>query len=421
VNLLKTSFYTAISTAITFISGFVLIKVIAVKIGPEGIAQVGQFQNTTALLSIAATASISVGVTKYLAEYQNDLYKKQQLISTAIITVIIAALSVGLFVIGFSSVLSSKAFHRADYSIVYILFGSFLILISLNTLFASILNGLKEIKKLTIVNSAGALGGIIVTFLFADLLGVKGVLIAANFTAIILFSLNVFLFKKMNYISLRLVFSSFNKKILVLLLSFSLMNIASGILAPVSQLSIRGFIIKKFTLEEAGYWQAITRISDYYLTFITTVLSVYYLPRLSELVSRHEIKEELKKGYKIILPSTILLALIIFLSKGLIIRVLFTESFMPMEKLFHWQLIGDVLKIGSWLLAYLMLAKAKIKTLIVTEIIFTFSLIAFTKFGVTQFGLIGATYAFALNYGLYWITMIFLMRKYLWISSGDKL
>ena len=48
MNLIKTSFYTSISTAVTFLSGFIVTKVVAVKIGPEGMAYVGQFQNSIA-------------------------------------------------------------------------------------------------------------------------------------------------------------------------------------------------------------------------------------------------------------------------------------------------------------------------------------------------------------------------------------
>ena len=77
MNLIKTSFYTSISTAITFISGFIVVKVVAVKIGPKGIAFVGQFQNTTAILTMLATAAISTGVVKYLAEHKGDQAKKQ--------------------------------------------------------------------------------------------------------------------------------------------------------------------------------------------------------------------------------------------------------------------------------------------------------------------------------------------------------
>ncbi|HSN61367.1 MAG TPA: hypothetical protein VLR49_10555, partial [Ferruginibacter sp.] len=76
MNLIKTSFYTSISTALSFISGFIVVKVVAVKIGPKGIAFVGQFQNTTAILSMLATAAITMGVVKYLSEHKFDPVKR---------------------------------------------------------------------------------------------------------------------------------------------------------------------------------------------------------------------------------------------------------------------------------------------------------------------------------------------------------
>jgi PST family polysaccharide transporter len=44
-----------------------------------------------------------------------------------------------------------------------------------------------------------------------------------------------------------------------------------------------------------------------------------------------------------------------------------------MKPLFTYQLLGDFFKIGSWLLAYLMIAKALAKTFIITEILFAIS------------------------------------------------
>lgn len=69
-------------------------------------------------------------------------------------------------------------------------------------------------------------------------------------------------------------------------------------------------------------------------------------------------------------------------------------------------------KIGSWLLAYLMLAKALTKEYIITEILFSVTLIFLSRWFIGQYGVIGATYAFALNYGLYWILMWWLLKKY---------
>lgn len=411
MNLVKTSFYTGISTAVTFISGFILVKVIAVKIGPAGIAQLGHYQNTTSLLTMAGTFSIGVGVIKYLAEFKQDLFKKQQIISTALITVIFSSLVTGLCTIIFSRQLSNEVFNNVNFWKVYLLFGSFLILISLNIIFSSVLNGLKEIKMLTIVSVCGAVFGIVFTYVGAEFFGVFGVLAAANFTALAVFIINGIVFRKITGISFKPSLKFVSKKVLFLLLSFTVMNVVISTLSPIVQLIIRNQVIKTSGLSGAGYWQGINKISEYYLTFITTVLSVYYLPTLSSLTEKKEIKNEIWKGYRIILPAVAVLAIAIYLCRSLIIKILFTDSFMPMKELFLFQMIGDFLKIGSWLLAYLMLAKAMIKLLIITELIFSTSLIILTIYFTNHYGIVGTTYAFALNYLFYWITMIFIMLK----------
>ena len=413
MNLLKTSFYTSISTAITFFSGFILVKVIAIKIGPEGISQLGQYQNTTALLVIASTLSISVGVTKYLAEFKDDIFKRQKIITTSIIAVIFSSLIISVLTVLFSRTLSLKSFYNLQYWQVYALFGSLLCFTSLNVLFSSFLNGLKEIKKLTIVNITTSLVGLAFTVTLGIFFGLIGVLISANFTAIIMFILNVYFLKKITEFQISANKKNFDFSILKLLLLYSSMSAITLVIIPINQLFIRDYIIQNQGFTKAGYWQAVTKISDYYLLFITSVFSVYYLPVLSELSDRVKIKQEVWKGYKIILPFVAALAIIIFFCKTIIIKILFSKAFLPMKPLFLFQLIGDFLKIGSWLLGYLLAAKAMIKTIILLEILGSLTLILFTRFFLEKYGLIGATYAFALNYSLYWITVILITRRYI--------
>jgi hypothetical protein len=87
-----------------------------------------------------------------------------------------------------------------------------------------------------------------------------------------------------------------------------------------------------------------------------------------------------------------------------------------MKNLFTFQLIGDFLKIGSWLLAFVMIAKAMIYTYIVTEILFAINYVLISYFLVSKFGTIGATYAFAINYLLYWVIMNYFVWKKLKIK-----
>ncbi|RYY48740.1 MAG: O-antigen translocase [Chitinophagaceae bacterium] len=411
MNLVKTSFYTSISTAITFITGFVVTKVVAVAIGPQGMAYLGQFQNATAMFAIFGLAAINAGVIKYLAEYRGNVLQQQTVISNAVNIVLIASVLTSLIIIAFSGYLSNAVFHSPEFKIVFILYAVFLLAISLNTLSISILNGLQEIRKYTIVNICSSITGLLITVYFSYNYGLKGILLAASFSSIFVLCINLYFLRMLPGISFRPDFKRWDKRIVRLFFGFSLMTVVSGFLAPVVQMFIRDNIIRDISLDSAGHWQAVTKISDYYLGFITTVLGVYYLPRLSELKLGTDLRKEVLNGYKLILPVVGILAFVIFLCRSLIIRILFTEAFAPMEPLFAWQLLGDFFKIGSWLLAFLMLSKAMTLMFILTEIGFSVLYLILSFAFMQRFGVIGATYAFALNYAIYWVVIWLLMKK----------
>ena len=82
----------------------------------------------------------------------------------------------------------------------------------------------------------------------------------------------------------------------------------------------------------------------------------------------------------VIFPLAIIGGFCVYLLKNWIIVLLFSNKFLPMADLFLWQMIGDALKIGSWIIAYLMLSKAMTKLFVMTEIVFAISSITFPDF-----------------------------------------
>ena len=71
MTLIKTSVLTGISTVIKLVSAFVINKVIAIYIGPSGLAIVGQLQSFTSIITTFSNGAISSGIVKYTAEYQD--------------------------------------------------------------------------------------------------------------------------------------------------------------------------------------------------------------------------------------------------------------------------------------------------------------------------------------------------------------
>lgn len=164
-------------------------------------------------------------------------------------------------------------------------------------------------------------------------------------------------------------------------------------------------------MTDAGYWESMNKLSAMYLMIITSSLSVYFLPKLAEIKTDTAIRKEIFKAYKIILPFLAGALGIIYVFKFIIIRILFSEEFLPMSDLFKYQLIGDFLKISSLLLAFLMIAKSMTVRFITTEILTSASFVLLSLYFVKGNGVVGITQAYMLNYGMYLILMVILFRK----------
>jgi PST family polysaccharide transporter len=150
---------------------------------------------------------------------------------------------------------------------------------------------------------------------------------------------------------------------------------------------------------------------------ITGSLSAYYLPKIAELKNNASLKNEIYLVYKILLPVTLISALLIYLLRESIVAVIFTEDFHDMVNIISWQLAGDFLKIGSWVLSYIMIGRKMVKYYILTELIFSILFILLVKIFINQYGLQGATMAYFANYLIYWIVIAILINKSLKIKD----
>jgi PST family polysaccharide transporter len=282
---------------------------------------------------------------------------------------------------------------------------------ALNQFLLSILNGLKEIKTLTVINIIQSIYFLCFVSFLIIYFEIHGALVGLVTSQSLVFIIALFLLRNHFKIKLKNFISKFDKQIFLKLLKYSGMAIISLIFVPSSFLIIRLYIGETLDWDKAGLWQAIILISNSYLLLIGTALNTYYLPRLSEINEVRELKKELYDGYKFIIPLTISLCFFIFFLKEEILLVLFSEQFKSAEILFKWQLIGDFIKVCAFLFSYIMLAKALTKTYIFTEIIFSISFVLLSIIFINYHGILGTTYAYALNSFLYFLVIFYLIKK----------
>lgn len=409
-DIVKVFSLTSVSTLVKMLTGFVSVKVVASIIGPAGVALVGQLNNFATIAMSLSSGGINNGITKYISEFKSDEGKVRTYLSTALRITVICSLCVGVAMIVLNRLLSRLILQTEEYWYVFLIFGFTILLYALNLMLLSIVNGFKEFKKYVKINIANSVVGLCFTLVFVLTLGLPGALVSAvTYQSVMLF-ITMWMVRKSSWAA----WSNFKERLNRLAskqyFKYTLMTLTTAATVPISQLLLRSYVISEISPIEAGWWEAMNRLSNMYLMVITTSFTVYYMPRLSELSDKYELRREIFKAYKLIVPILIVGFALIYLFRHLIIKILFSPEFLPMENLFIWQLTGDFFKICSWLLAFIMVAKAMSKAYIATEIIFALTYIAFGFVFMRMNGVVGITQAYLLNFVMYMICMIILFR-----------
>lgn len=191
------------------------------------------------------------------------------------------------------------------------------------------------------------------------------------------------------------------------------MALVSAVVGPIVMLSLRNTIIHTLSYEAAGYWEALTRISSYYFLFLSTILTVYYLPKLSKSESVAATKSLFWSYFKGIVPFFLIGLVVLYVLRGYLIPVLFADAFLPVSELFFWQFVGDAFKAMALILGYQFFAKKLTKAFIVTEL-FSFAVLWLSgRYLLGVFGIEGIAMANAVTYGVYLITLSVYFRKQL--------
>ena len=411
IDVVRVFSLTSISTLVKMLTAFVSIKIVSIILGPSGIALTGQLNNFATFILAFATGGIKNGVTKYISEFKDSKDQVRLLIGTSFKITFFASLFCGLIMLVFHDYLSLKILDSDKYGYVFIAFGIGIIFYALNNLLLSILNGFKLFKKFVVINIMASLIGFIFTVSLVFFFKLEGALISLITYQSIMFFLTYWILRKQDWI----VFFSFKEKfdnvVAKKYFNYTLMAITTASTIPLSQLYLRSYVISNISISDAGYWEGMNKLSSMYLMIITSSLGVYFLPKLSELKTNFELKKEIFKVFKVIMPMLTAGLLIIYFFKHFIVSTLFTEDFLPMESLFMYQLIGDFFKIASWLLAFNMVAKSMTKTFIITEIAVSISFVLLSLYLVKINGIVGITKAYMINYIAYFLTMIVIFRR----------
>ena len=91
-----------------------------------------------------------------------------------------------------------------------------------------------------------------------------------------------------------------------------------------------------------------------------------------------------------------------------------------MEPLFKWQLLGDFVRLCALVLAHQFLAKRLVKSFVITEIISLGLFFILSKIFIEHYGTEGVVIAHFVRYIIYFVIVIFVIKRYYNTKPSEK-
>ncbi|WP_412984220.1 O-antigen translocase [Pontimicrobium sp. IMCC45349] len=410
--LIRIASLNSVSVFTKIISGLLTSKAIAFFVGAEGLALLGNLRNFMSSIQSLSILGLSKGTVKYIAEFKSNNEELSKLVSTIYILSFLVTIIMSFYCY-FNSISISEAIFAGNNQYDYIIkvFAVALPFYASNAFLISVLNGLTKFKKVLLINILSQIIGVSITLFLILNYSINGALISLVLIPVVLFLITLFWVSDFKGVVKLISVNNVSARHLKSLSAFSMMALFSAIVIPLVLLYIRLYIIENIGESYAGFWEAITRISKYYLMFVTSLLALYILPKFSILKTDREFKNEVFKFYKTIIPFFGLGLVIIYFLREYIIRFVFTKEFLPVQDLFLWQLVGDFFKVLSLVIAYQFFAKKMFWYYLLTELFSVVVLYILSIVLIDIYGLKGVTMAHALSYLLYYLLILLIFRK----------
>ena len=400
----------SISVAVSFVLGIFSSKIISVFLGTSGMALTGSFRNFALMIKSVATLGINNSIVKLFVENKEDKKELSVIYSTFFWVFLFISALLALLILAFASPISDFLFYSTNYTTPIRFFGILLPFMVINTFWLAIYNGLEKYKVIVIIQ---ILSNILVFVLTAFLIwkqNIFGGLLSAIGEFLMVVVTFLFVRNDSDYFKFDL-HKIMSKKYINVIKKFSVMALLSAVIVPITLLFIRNQIVQNYSIHDAGIWDAVNRLSSFYMMFFSSGLSLYYMPKLASIHTEKEFKAELKSYFKIFVPLFLLMLIVIYFTKSIILNVAFTREFSGINELLIWQLAGDFIKIITLAFGFQIVVKTMMKRYFIGEIAFNLSYFLLAVYLMKKFSVEGVLQAYFYANLVCLVLVLFMFRK----------
>jgi O-antigen/teichoic acid export membrane protein len=400
------------SQSVTIVIGILRVKLFAMMLGPAGLGLLGLYNALLETSSILAGLGLGSSGVRQIAASGGDAAElsrvRRVLLGAHVIQGLIGMGVVWLFREPLALSILGDAGRATEVGLIGV--GLFLTLVASSQ--TALLQGMRRIGDLARVAVIGGIVATVVGLAAVWLLGIDGliwfllVLPLSNVAAAFLYTRRL---PRADAASLGLAEAWAQWRPMA---SLGIVFMASGLVTMGTLLAVRILIARDLGLEAVGHFQASWTVTMQYVGFLLGAMAADYYPRLTGIIRDRTASSALVNDQAQIglaLGGPILLAMI-----GLapwVIELLYTAEFTEAVAILQWQTLGNVLKLASWPIGFILVASARSGLFLVTESLWSALFLSLVWIGLPLFGLEVTGFVFAGAYLAYFVIVYAVVRR----------
>lgn len=397
-QILKSTSIVGLATGATILFAVARMKILAVLLGPIGVGLFGLFGALVATASAIAGMGISSSGTRHLAAAEGEEAKRRAraaLWTAAIPLAVAGALAIWLA----RAPLAEHVVGAPEEADSVGLLGIAVALTVIGSAQLVELQAFRLIRGLSFAKVLGAGLGTIAVAWCAWAWGIAGLAAAAIAVPLAAFLATEPFRRRLPHWRWRGLSTATLAPEWRSLIGQGAVIMASTIMAQLVQLGVRAVIANRTGLDAAGLYQAAWAISSTNAALVLGAMAADYFPRVSAAARNPgETSAILNQQLHVALLLAAPLTLLTIVVAEPLIRFLYTGDFVAVAQLLRWQVAGDFVKLASWAIGFVLIARKAMVGYFLLEALFSAVYLSGVLLLLPRLALEGVGIAYLLSY-----------------------
>lgn len=395
-QILRSSAIVGGSSIASMMIGLVRTKVMAMLLGPAGVGLMGALNSIADLARTLAELGINSSGVRQIAESVGTGDSGRIALTVRVLRWVALTLGAvgGLVLAVFSKPVAVMTFGDGEQAWAVALLGVVVLFRLVSDGQGALLQGMRRVGDIARINILGALIGTALTIGLIAWLRQRGIAIALMASAGASLGLSWWYSRQVRIERTVVPFDVVSREARALL-QLGLAFMTSSLLTLGAAYAVRVVLIRSNGLEGAGLFQAAWAVGGLYVAFVLQAMGTDFYPRLIAAAENNAESNRLVNEQ--VMVSLLLSGMGVMATLTLapwVVALLYTEKFADATDLLRWICLGMALRVVTWPLGYILVAKGKRAWFVTADLLWTLMYIGLTWLSVRWFGLTGAGGAF---------------------------